>query len=231
MPASSFAVVVPALNEAEGIESCLRSIGKGVRETLVVDGGSTDDTVARAKTVEGVRVLEAPRGRGLQLQLGARATSAPRLLFLHADCRLPAGWAEAAASALEKPGTALVCFRLHTEPSQPESGILARAWLRLLDLRSFGVGLPYGDQAFAVRREVFEEVGGFPPIPLMEDVVFARNCRRRGRIRRLKPEVRTTGRRFESRPLRARICTATFPLLFRLGVSPETLARWYRDIR
>ena len=231
MAGREFAVVVPALDEAERIETCLRSIGGEAAEVVVVDGGSGDGTVERAKVVPGVRVLSSPRGRGVQLDRGARATSAPRLLFLHADCRLPAGWSEAAGAALADPGVALACFRLHTEPSDPEAGPLARAWLRLLDLRSFGFGLPYGDQAFAVRREVFDAVGGFPPIPLMEDVAFARACRRLGRIARLPLEVRTTGRRFERRPLRARLCTATFPLLFQLGVSPWTLARWYREVR
>jgi len=226
-----FAVVVPALDEAARIGACLRSIGREAAEIVVVDGGSKDATAAKAMEVPGVRVLPSPRGRGVQLDRGARATSAPRLLFLHADCRLPEGWSEAAERALDDAAVALACFRLHTEPSDPASAGLARAWMRLLDLRSFGFGLPYGDQAFAVRRKVFEAVGGFPHIPLMEDVAFARACRRVGRIRRLPLEVRTTARRFESRPLRARLCTATFPMLFRLGVSPWTLARWYREVR
>jgi len=225
------AVVVPALDEAPHIQACLRSVGAGAVEVVVVDGGSGDGTAARAAEVPGVRVLTSPRGRGVQLDHGARATSAPRLLFLHADCRLPEGWSEAAGRALDQTEISLACFRLHTEPSDPSAGRLARAWLRLLDLRSVGFGLPYGDQAFAVRREVYEAAGGFPAIPLMEDLVFARACRRLGRIQRLPLAVRTTGRRFERRPLRARLCTATFPLLFRLGVSPSTLARWYREVR
>lgn len=196
-----------------------------------MDGGSSDDTIETAASFEGVRVLSSPRGRGVQLDGGARATSAPRLLFLHADCRLPEGWAEAAGRALDDPRVVLTYFRLHTEPSRPSAGRLTRAWLRLLDLRSFGFGLPYGDQAYAVRREVYEDSGGFPAIPLMEDVAFARACRRLGRIHGLQLEVKTTGRRFERRPLMTRLCTATFPFLFRLGVSPSTLARWYREVR
>jgi len=229
--APDFALVIPALNEADRIEACLHSIGPSAGEIVVVDGGSEDETVKRAQSFKGVRVLSGPRGRGLQLQMGAEATTAPRLLFLHADCRLPPDWAKAAAEALEDPRNSLVCFRLHTEPTDPAAGAVLRAWLRLLDLRSYGLGLPYGDQGYAVRRETFEKVGGFPPIPLMEDVVFARNCSREGRIRRLPLKIRTTGRRFEGRPIMARLCTASFPFLFRLGVPPETLACWYRDIR
>jgi len=226
-----FAVVIPALDEVTRIGACLESIGSEAAEVVVIDGGSRDGTVARAENFPGVRVLSSSRGRGVQLGCGARATSAPRLLFLHADCRLPEGWSGAAGRALDDPRVALACFRLHTEPSDLAAGRFARSWLRLLDLRSFGVGLPYGDQAHAVRRTVFDDVGGYPPIPLMEDLAFARACRRGGLIRRLPLEVRTTGRRFERRPFRTRLCTATFPLLFRLGVSPSTLARWYRDVR
>jgi rSAM/selenodomain-associated transferase 2 len=226
-----FAVVIPALDEAARIGACLESIHSEAAEVVVIDGGSSDDTVARAEAFPGVRVLSSPRGRGVQLDCGARATSAPRLLFLHADCRLPQGWSEAAGRALDDPKVALTYFSLHTEPSDTAAGPLARGWLRLLDLRSFGLGLPYGDQAHAVRRKVFEEAGGFPAIPLMEDVVFARACRRLGRVRRLRQEVRTTGRRFERRPVMTRLCTATFPMLFRLGVSPSTLARWYKEVR
>ncbi|MEN8163782.1 MAG: TIGR04283 family arsenosugar biosynthesis glycosyltransferase [Acidobacteriota bacterium] len=231
METPRFAVVIPALDEAARIGACLQSIEPVAAEVVVVDGGSSDDTVARASDFPGVRVLSCPPGRGGQLDFGARATSAARLLFLHADCRLPEGWSESAGRALDDPEVALTYFRLHTEPSDPASGRLARAWLRLIDLRSLGVGLPYGDQAHAVRREVFDEVGGFPAIPLMEDVAFARACRRLGRIQGLPSEVRTTGRRFERRPVMNRLCTATFPLLFRLGVSPWTLARWYREVR
>ncbi len=225
------AVVIPALDEAARIGACLESVGTGADEIVVVDGGSRDGTARVAAGYPGVRVLTGARGRGPQLDLGARATSAPLLLFLHADCRLPRGWAPAVREALAEPGVALACFRLHTEPSRPGAGRLRRAWLRLLDLRSRGFGLPYGDQAYAVRREVYRRIGGFPAIPLMEDVAFARAARRVGRIRRIPLEVRTTARRFERHPVRARLATATFPILFRLGVSPWTLARWYREVR
>jgi hypothetical protein len=108
---------------------------------------------------------------------------------------------------------------------------LARAWWRLLDLRSRGLGLPYGDQAQFCRRGVLESVGGFPAIPLMEDLELARRCLRVGRLARIPLEVRTTARRFSRLPIRARACVLAFPTLYRLGVSPERLARWYRVVR
>jgi len=225
-------VVIPALDEKRMIRSCIGAIGQSENvEIIVSDGGSVDQTVSRAARA-GARVVSGARGRGPQLNLGAGEAKGEILLFVHADCRLPAKWLEGVCAALQDPETSLVCFRLHTEPLGDEGGgFWSASWLRLLDLRSIGLGLPYGDQGFAVRREIFECVGGFPEIPLMEDLVFARECRRIGRIRRLPLTVRTTARRFERHPIRARLMTASFPLLFRLGVSPSTLARWYGTVR
>ncbi len=226
------AVVIPTLNEERTIGTCLEAVGKpdGV-EVVVSDGGSSDRTRELA-SVAGARVVEGARGRGPQLNLGARSAAAGRLLFLHADCRLPDGWLPALGTALDDEATALACFRLHTEPSGGRrKSPLYRRWLRVFDLRSFGLGLPYGDQGFALRREVFDRVGGFQEIPLMEDVALARSCRRLGKIRRLPLEVRTTARRAEGHPVRTILMLATFPTVFRFGVSPKTLARWYGEVR
>ena len=231
---AGLAVVVPTLDEERAIRSCLAAVGNepGV-EVVVSDGGSTDATVAlvRAEFPRAI-VVTGPAGRGAQLNRGAAAAASDAYVFVHADCRLPAGWAAAVRAALADPGVALGCFRLHTEPPpQGRGGAPARWWWRLLDLRGRGFGRPYGDQGLFVRREVFAAVGGFPAIPLMEDVEFVGRCLRHGRLARLPLAVRTTARRFARRPLRARVCTATFPLLFRLGVSPHCLARWYGDVR
>ena len=224
----AIAVVVPTLDEEETVGRCLASIGSGnAAEIVVSDGGSTDRTLAEVSRRTGVRIVQGAAGRGQQLNRGARATSAPILLFLHADCRLPRGWDDATRLALADPRVALSCFRLHTEPAAGDVGWASRAWVRLLDLRSYGFGLPYGDQAFALRRHTFEQLGGFPDIPLMEDLEMARRCRRHGRLRRLPLEVRTIARRFAARPVRARLMTMAFPSLFRLGVSPRLLWRWY----
>jgi len=226
------AVVIPTLNEERTIGACLEAVGKpdGV-EVVVADGGSIDRTRELASAA-GARVVEGASGRGPQLNLGARSAAAGRLLFLHADCRLPNGWLPALQTALDDTATALACFRLHTEPSGGRRrSPLYRRWLRVFDLRSFGLGLPYGDQGFALRREVFDRVGGFQEIPLMEDVALARRCRRLGTIRRLPLEVRTTARRAEGHPVRTGLALATFPTLFRLGVSSRTLSRWYGEVR
>ncbi len=225
-------VVIPTLCEERTIEECLRAIGRGADVTVVVsDGGSTDGTVRRARSF-GAVVVEGPPGRGGQLNRGAAATDNATLLFVHSDCHLPSGWYDAVTTALADPGNALACFRLRTEPSSPLAPSKLRGlWLETLDLRSRGFRLPYGDQGFAVRREVFDRVGGFPDIPLMEDFAFARACRRVGRIHRMPLSIQTTARRTERFPVRARLMMLVFPSLFRLGVSPATLARWYGTAR
>lgn len=226
------AVVIPTLNEERTIVACLEAVGKpNDVEVVVCDGGSSDRTRELA-VAAGARVVEGARGRGPQLNLGARSAGAGRLLFLHADCRLPHGWLPFVHEALDDEATALACFRLHTEPSgERRRSPLYRRWLRVFDLRSHGLGLPYGDQGFALRREVFNRVGGFREIPVMEDVAMARSCRGFGRIRRLPLEMRTTARRAEGHPLRTGLALAVFPTLFRLGVSPHALVRWYGEVR
>lgn len=228
------AVVIPTLDEELTISSCLRSVGWEAGVAVVVtDGGSSDSSLEIvARDRPDALVVRGTPGRGGQLRRGAAAVTAQAYLFLHADCRLPAGWRGAVSDALADPSTGLGCFRLHTEPPPGGSASpLARAWWRLLDLRSRGLGLPYGDQAQFLRREVLEAVGGVPDIPLMEDLELARRCLRLGRLARVPLEVRTTARRFARRPVQARLCMATFPLLYRLGVSPARLARWYAVVR
>jgi hypothetical protein len=132
--------------------------------------------------------------------------------------------------ALADAGTVLSCFRLVTEPSET-TGRLGRVWLRIIDLRSRGLRLPYGDQAFALRKETFHSLGGFPEIPLMEDLAFARTCRKAGKIRRLPAAVQTTSRRVEERPVTTHLMWMCFPWLFWAGVAPERLARWYGAVR
>jgi rSAM/selenodomain-associated transferase 2 len=222
------AVVIPTLDEEASIAPCLEAVGTHDRvETIVVDGGSSDCTRERAREA-GARVVTGIRGRGQQLNLGASATGANRLLFLHADCLLPEGWLAALDGALDGEEVSLVCFRLRTLSSATSNpSPVYRLILRLFDIRSLGLGLPYGDQGFGLRRQTFDTVGGFQEIPLMEDLAFARSCRRLGRIHRLPLEVKTTARRFERHPLRTAAMFAIFPTLFRLGVEPQVLARWY----
>jgi len=223
-------VVIPTLNEEGVIDACLSSVGERPSVSVVVsDGGSTDTTLELvARKVPSATIVEGAPGRGAQLDRGVRAVPADAYLLLHADCRLPIGWLDAVRQALAEPGVAAGCFRLRTDPpAGGRTSLPARAWWRLLDLRSRGLFLPYGDQGLFLTRVVLEAAGGVPRIALMEDVELVRRVLRHGRLIRVPLEVRTTARRFAASPFRARLCTATFPVLYRLGVSPDRLARWY----
>jgi rSAM/selenodomain-associated transferase 2 len=220
-------VIVPVLDEAERIGERLTELRAlpGVDEIIVVDGGSRDGTLDLAARAPGVRTMTAPRGRGTQLNAGARTARGDVLLFLHADASLPSDAATWVARALAEPGVVAGAFRIRTVADA------GRNWLgpllRLADLRARVTRLPYGDQAVFVRRDAFERVGGFPDQPLMEDVELARRLRRLGLIRTVPGVVRVSGRRFLEKPLRAVLAMRLFPLLYRLGVSPARLARLY----
>ncbi len=224
-------VVMPVLDEAARIGTRLGELRSmaGVDEVIVVDGGSRDGTVAAAERVDGVVVLHAPRGRGPQMNAGARAATGDVICFLHADAVLPRDAASHIATALADAKVVGGAFRLHTVCDDGTNWL--GPLLRLADVRSRVTRFPYGDQAIFVRRDAFVRAGGFPDQPIMEDVELARRLRRLGRLRTVPAEVRVSGRRFLNDPVRAVLAMRLLPLLYRLGVPPETLARLYGNPR
>jgi rSAM/selenodomain-associated transferase 2 len=221
-------VIIPTFNEAGTIEDALRSLPQDSRlECIVVDGGSTDDTVVRAKPIAD-RLLIAQAGRARQMNAGAGAANGEVLLFLHADTRLPVGAPEDVIRAMEKPDVVGGAFRL---------AIDSRRWIlrwisAAANLRSRLSRVPYGDQGIFVRKSVFERLGGFPDLPIMEDLEFSRRLKRAGRTVLLPAVVRTAPRRWEREGvLRVTLRNRLFVLLYFLGVSPARLARRYGPIR
>jgi rSAM/selenodomain-associated transferase 2 len=202
---------------------------EGIGEVLVVDGGSSDGTVERARAFPGVRVLSAPRGRASQMNAGAERARGSVLLFLHADVRLPPEAFHHVTRALEDPGVVAGAFKTWTVDDVGRSRL--GPLLHLADLRSRYTRLPYGDQALFVRAEAFRAAGGFPAQPLMEDLELSRRLWKLGRIRTVDARVTVSGRRFLARPLFYFLAVNGFPLLYRLGVSPASLLRLYAHVR
>lgn len=195
----------------------------GVREVIVVDGGSTDDTAARAATTAD-RVLRSARGRAVQMNAGAAAASGDVLLFLHADTQLPAGFAAAVLSAVERGGVG-GRFDVVLDGEHPFLPVVAF----LMNVRSRLTRISTGDQAIFVRRDVFAKLGGFAPIPLMEDVELTSRLRRLGPLAAIRLRVHTSARRWEINGLaRTIVLMWTLRLAYACGVSPHRLARAYR---
>lgn len=220
-------VVIPTLNEAEQIsEAIAQTRALGECEIIVVDGGSADATIESAAGAD--RVLISDRGRAWQMNAGAAAASGDVLVFLHADCRLGPGGLEAITAALADPCVAGGCFR---------QSIDAAGWrYRLLEsgnaLRVRLLGWAYGDQGIFVRRRVFDELGGFPSVPLMEDLLFMKRLKGRGRVRLLDARMRVSPRRWQQRGVvRQTLRNWGLVAALHLGASPERLARWYPHVR
>jgi rSAM/selenodomain-associated transferase 2 len=219
-------VVIPTLNAAETLSETLVVLRTPamVREVIVADGGSSDETVAVA-IAAGTRVVVAPRNRGDQLAAGAAAVSGDWLLFLHADCRLELGWEGVVNAFVTAPGAESHAgyFDLALDDPAPA----ARRLERIVAWRCRVLALPYGDQGLLIARSLYEAVGGFAPLPLMEDVDLVRRLGRR-RLARIGVSCIASARRYRRdgyfrRPLRNLLCLS----LYFAGVPPARIFRLY----
>jgi len=218
--------VVPTLNAAEYLPGCLAALSGSplLHQIVVADGGSGDGTVAIAEAA-GARVIAATRGRGPQLAAGAAAASGEWLLFLHADCRLSPGWEEAIERFVAAPDAAARAGYFAFALDDPSPA--ARRLERIVAWRCRKFGLPYGDQGLLIARRLYDEVGGFAPVPLMEDVDLARRLGRH-RLAPLSATAVTSAGRYRRggyvrRPLRNLLCLS----LYFAGVPPQRIARLY----
>ncbi len=221
-------VVVPTLNEEGVLAATLeRARQPGVHEIIVVDGGSTDATLATAMRGADL-VLAAPRGRARQMNAGAARARGDVLLFLHADTLIPEGFAQAAIAACQEPAVIGGRFDVDLEPSSP----LIRLTGELINRRSRLTRISTGDQAIFIRREVFERLGGYADIPLMEDVDLSRRMKRAGRIACLRQRVTTSARRWQKNGVvRTILLMWSLRALYFFGVSPAHLQRVYANTR
>lgn len=221
-------VIIPTLNEEATIGETLRRARQdGVGEIIVADGGSTDQTRAVAQEFADT-VLSAPRGRAAQMNAGAKRARGDMLLFLHADTLVPAGFAEAVTAACQTPAIVGGRFDVDLTPSTP----LLRLTAALINWRSRISRIATGDQAIFIRRDVFERLGGYATIPLMEDVDLSRRLKRAGRVACLRQRVTTSARRWQANGvIRTILLMWTLRALYWLGVPPARLRQLYDDAR
>ena len=223
---SHLSIVVPVLDEASGIGATLESL-RELRlrgcEVVVVDGGSRDATRGIAAPLAD-RVIASPRGRAAQMNAGARAASGDILLFLHADTRLPPGADQSARLGMRRTGAQWGRFDVTIAGASPMLRLVARS----MNVRSRMTGIATGDQAIFARRDAFEGVGGFPEIPLMEDIALSKRLKRVSPPLCLREHVVTSGRRWERHgTLRTILLMWRLRLAFALGADPRRLARDY----
>lgn len=226
-------VIIPAFNEELSIRKTLEAISRlvNVDEIIVVDGGSTDKTVAIVESYEEVKKLELVKlsapNRGRQLNEGAKAAEGEILWFIHADTR-----------PIQGSGRQIKKFMNHAEIVGGNFEIIfggGSRWAKFLtrlypNLRA--LGLAYGDSAFFARRETFEKIGGFRDYPLFEDVDFYKRIRKKGRFVQIRMPVTTSSRRFENHSfIWTFLKWSLRQVLYWAGVSPRLLGRTYKQIR
>jgi rSAM/selenodomain-associated transferase 2 len=233
----TFTVIIPTLNEVGVIETTLRLTAQlGFHDIVVVDGGSTDGTralvesaAANSTRVSGtIRLLSSSAGRARQLNAGAAACTTDVFVFLHADSALPPQARALMEQALTNP--AVVGGRFDVRFDRPS--IWGRLISSFMNMRSRMSRISTGDQAMFVRRPIFEQLGGFSDIPIMEDIDFSTRLKRAGETAAIRERVTTSFRRWERQgPLRTILLMWLLRFLYWIGVSPHRLARWYAAIR
>jgi rSAM/selenodomain-associated transferase 2 len=220
-------IIVPALNEEGCIAATIASLREQrPHEIIVVDGGSTDDTIARATGAD--VILAGPLGRAAQMNYGAAHATGDVLLFLHADCQLEAGALDVVRRALAHPRTIAGCFRMQ---------VRATGWLyRSIDVCATArvrlTGIVYGDQGLFLRRETFQAAGGYPKVRLMEDVLLSLRLKRMGRIEVAPRRIFVSARRWHRQGIiRQTLRNWTLTALAAAGVHPDRLEQFYPAVR
>lgn len=219
-------IIIPVLNEAAAIAGHLAALeplrARGA-EAIVVDGGSDDGTIEQARALAD-RALAAPRGRASQMNAGAKAANGDTLIFLHADTRLPDDADRLIHGALAVGGRVWGRFDVAIEGRHPLLPVVAA----LMNARSHLTGIATGDQAIFVSRDAFAAVGGYAEIPLMEDIVLARDLKRLSRPACVAARAKTSGRRWETHGVLRTILTMwRLRLAFYAGADPRNLAAAY----
>jgi rSAM/selenodomain-associated transferase 2 len=226
----SFSIIIPVLNEVDTINGLIARLkdlpGAEAGEIIVVDGSPGGNTLNVINDVH-IYCLSSAPGRARQMNAGAAAASGEILIFLHADTWPPTDALALIDGVMAQPGPVGGAFDLGIRSNRPMLKLIAAA----ASLRSRLTRIPYGDQIIFIRRTDFHELGGFPDIPLMEDVAFMQKIKKSGgRIHLIPKRVGTSSRRWEKEGvLRTTLRNWILLVAYYLGVSPEKLARYYRS--
>jgi rSAM/selenodomain-associated transferase 2 len=233
--AMTVSVVIPTLNEERVLPQTLpHTLALGFDEVTVVDGGSQDRTTEiLASHVSATRacpmtLVTAPSGRACQMNLGAALSRGDVLVFLHADTLLPRNAKSQILQAVSDPDCVGGRFDVRFEPDAGWGWLISR----MMNVRSRWTGIATGDQAIFVRRSMFEKLGGFSDITIMEDVDFTCRLKQAGRVAALSSHVVTSYRRWKTRgPIRTIVLMSLLRFLFWLGIKPQRLSQLYTQIR
>jgi rSAM/selenodomain-associated transferase 2 len=228
-------IIIPVLNEKETLRRTLDQLERfPAAEIILIDGGSTDGTVSllqawsdRPSPQERI-IVESDPSRARQMNTGAKRATGEIFLFLHVDSLLPEGAIDVITEGLRSPSVVGGAFRFRVDSER----VFLRIIEKLANLRSQLLKLPYGDQGIFVRREVFERLGGYADLPLMEDVDFIRRLKREGEIVLLGEEMTTSPRRwFREGVYYTSLRNLILLSLYFGGVSPQRLAKWYPFVK
>jgi rSAM/selenodomain-associated transferase 2 len=223
-------VIIPTLNEEKIIEKCLAQFARQPQpfEVIVADGGSIDGTKEIVKKFTNYRLIESDKGRGKQMNAGARLASGEILLFLHADTLLPDNATDLIREALQKENAVGGYFMLQHDGSS----FFYRRISFLINWRSRLPNItPYGDQAIFCTRDVFEKIQGYKEIELMEDYDFAKRLKSLGKLVKIDEKVTASYRRYKRGAFLYMLQCNLIMLLYKLGVSPGFLKKLYQDVR
>jgi uncharacterized protein len=223
-PGPYMSVIIPTFNEANHIEETIeRALDEDV-EIIVMDGGSSDDTIRKATDL-GVRVETSPPGRAQQQNHGAARARGKVLLFLHADTWLPKGYVGRVFETLLDPRTAVGAFRFKTDTNHWTMKVVDL----MTNLRARTLRIPYGDQALFMRKALFESVGGFPDVPIAEDLFLVRHLAKEGRVSIVPAPVVTSARRWQTiGVIRTSLINVVIATAVTFGVDPRRFVYLYR---
>ncbi len=219
-------VIIPCLNEEDYLEKTLKHMQglQGNFELIVVDGGSSDKTLNIAKSFDRVQATVAQKGRANQMNHGAQMASGEILLFLHADTFLPSNAYRSITEHLQKSGYIGGSFMLKLDKEHPI--LRFYTWCSRLSWEFF----TYGDHAMFMKKQIFQHIGGYRSIPFMEDVEIQKRLRKAGKFRKLQISVTTSARRFEQTgTIKQLVADVLLVGLYKLGVAPSRLKKFYKD--